>query len=191
RDGIQFELEKRLICRDGSILWATVAVSPVMDAANKPQSAVSVYANITDRKQAEQDLQESRERYRDLFNLVPIAVYTTDANGLIQEYNRSAVDLWGREPIRNDPSERYCGSFKLYFPDGRFMQHRKCPMARMLAGEMLQAEELEIIVERRDGSRRNVIAHPLAIRNERGEIIGAINCLYDMTPRKRAEERFA
>ena len=58
QDGIPFELEKRLIRQDGSIVWVMVGVSPVMDAGGKPQSAVSVYTDITDRKQAEQDLQE-------------------------------------------------------------------------------------------------------------------------------------
>jgi PAS domain S-box-containing protein len=190
-DGTAFELEKRLLRRDGSILWAVVSVSPVMDSSGKPQSAVSVYADITDRKQAEMDLNESRERFRNLFNLVPVAVYSCNADGLIQEYNRSAIELWGREPLRNDPSERYCGSFKIFFPDGRFMPHKSCPMARMLRGETLDPNELEILVERTDGSRRNVIAHPLPLRDERGKIVGAINCLYDITDRQQAESRLA
>ena len=191
QEGTPFHLEKRLLHRDGSILWATVSVSPVLDADGKPESAVSVYADITERKQAEVDLNESRERFRNLFNLVPVAVYTCNADGLIQEFNRSAVELWGREPIRNDPSERYCGSLKIYHPDGRFMPHKSCPMARILRGETLDPSELEIVVERHDGSRRLVIAHPLAVRNEHGKIVGAINCLYDLTDRKQAESRLA
>jgi len=55
-EGASFQLEKRLIRRDGSILWVTVSVSPVLDAAGHPQSAVSVYADITERKHAEERL---------------------------------------------------------------------------------------------------------------------------------------
>ena len=190
-EGIPFQLEKRLLHRNGSILWVTVSVSPVLSAAGKPESAVSVYADITERKQAEMALNESRERFRNLFNLVPVAVYTCNADGWIQEYNRRAVELWGREPFTNDPSERYCGSFKTYYPDGRFMPHKNCPMARVLRGETLDPSELEMLVERRDGSRRNVIAHPLPLKNEYGQIVGAINCLYDITDRKQAERRLA
>jgi signal transduction histidine kinase len=98
------------------------------------------------------------------------------------------VELWGREPAKNDPEEKFCGSYKIYYPDGRFMPHEQCPMARMLRGETLEPQELEIVVERQDGVRRNVIAHPLPIRNARGEIIEAINCLYDITERKQAED---
>ncbi len=141
-----------------------------------------------DRRQAEQNLRSSEERYRSLFDLVPVAVYACDANGLIQEFNHRAVELWGREPLKNDPKEKFCGSFKIFYSDDRFMPHEKCPMARMLAGETLEPHELEILVERPDSVRRNVIAHPLPLKNERGEIVGAINCLYDITGRKQAEE---
>ena len=61
-------------------------------------------------------------------------------------------------------------------------------MARMMGGETLEPHELEILVERPDGLRRNVLAHPLALKNERTEIVGAINCLYDITERKQADE---
>lgn len=67
------------------------------------------------------------------------------------------------------------------------MPHEECPMARMLKGKTIESEELEVIIERLDGSRRNVIAHPLILKNEHGEIVEAINCVYDITERKRAE----
>jgi PAS domain S-box-containing protein len=57
-DGIPFQLERRLIRRDGSILWSNVSVSPITDASGKPQSAVGVEVDITARKQAEADLRQ-------------------------------------------------------------------------------------------------------------------------------------
>jgi two-component system C4-dicarboxylate transport sensor histidine kinase DctB len=141
-----------------------------------------------DRRRAEQNLRASEALYHNLFDLVPVAVYTCDADGLIQEFNHRAVELWGREPKKNDPNEKFCGSFRIFYPDGRFMPHGECPMARMIGGGTLAPHELEILVERPDGLRKNVLAHPLALKNERGEIVGAINCLYDITERKQAEE---
>jgi PAS domain-containing protein len=75
---------------------------------------------IMERKQVEAALRESEERFRTLFELDPVAVYSCDASGMIQNFNRRAAELWGREPALGDTSERFCGSFKLFRPDGSF-----------------------------------------------------------------------
>src|SRR6476659_6606293 len=122
-----------------------------------------------------------------LFDLVPVAVYTCDANGIIQQYNRRAVELWGQEPSRNGASARFCGSFKIFHLDGQPMPHEKCPLARALRGEKLEPKDLEIVVERPCGERRHVIPAPQILKDSRGKIIGAINSLFDITEQKRAE----
>jgi PAS domain S-box-containing protein len=182
------ETELRLKKRDGEIISAylssTATTSSMRDGALLFQTAI---VNLTGRKVAEEALRQSEKRYRTLFDLVSVAVYACDSRGLIQEFNQRAVELWGRKPKTNDPTEKFCGSFKIFYPDGRVMPHEKCPMARVLRGEKLAAKDLEIVVERTNGVRRNVVANPSASRNERGKIIGAINVLYDITEHKRAE----
>ena len=143
--------------------------------------------DLSERKRFEQEIERSEERYRTLFDLVPVAVYTCDADGIIEQYNRRAVELWGQEPRRNDASARFCGSYRIFHPDGRPMPHEKCPMARALRGEKLEPKDLEIVVERPDGERRHVVPAPNILTNEHGKITGAINCLFDITERKRAE----
>jgi PAS domain-containing protein len=51
---------------------------------------------------------DSELRYRTLFDLVPVAVYSTDAEGVIREFNRRATELWGREPDRK--GEKFCAA---------------------------------------------------------------------------------
>ena len=174
--------------RNGEIILARLASSPMTssmkDGARLYETAI---VDLTERKRFEEKIQRSEERYRTLFDLVPVAVYTCDANGVIQEYNRRAVELWGREPGRNEEKPRFCGSHKIYYPDGRYMPHDECPMARLLRGEKLKTEDLEIIVERPDGERRHVIPAPRILKNVHGKITGAINSLFDITERKRAE----
>ena len=61
REGKPFEMEKRYICKDGSILWADVSASAVRGSDGKIQSSVAVVVDITARKKAEAALQKSKE----------------------------------------------------------------------------------------------------------------------------------
>jgi PAS domain S-box-containing protein len=179
--------EYRVRHRDGYYIPVAEHVLIEHDERGEIVRLIGQTNDITERKRAEARLRESEERYRTLFSLAPVAVYSCDADGVIVEFNERAAELWGRAPERNDPRERYCGSYRIFHPDGRFMPHAQCPMARVLRGETLAEGEREILVERPDGARKTVIAHPEALRNERGEIIGAINSLYDVTERKELE----
>ncbi|MDO8681630.1 MAG: hypothetical protein Q7R30_24225 [Acidobacteriota bacterium] len=83
-------------------------------------------------------LHASEERFRALFELGPTAAYSCDASGQIREFNRRAVELWGREPAAGDTDERFCGSFKWFRPDGSFMPHEQCPMAEVVSAKYLR-----------------------------------------------------
>ena len=130
----------------------------------------------------------SEERYRTLFDLAPVAVYSCDASGVIRDYNSRAAELWGRRPEVGDTDERFCGSFRMYRPDGSFMPHEQCPMGDVLTGKVPGIHDGEVHIERPDGSRVIVIVNIAPLKDERGEVIGAINCFYDVTERKKAEE---
>lgn len=130
---------------------------------------------------------ESEGRYRVLFDMNPVAVYSIDASGVIQEFNRVAAELWGRQPALGDTDERFCGSFKLFRPDGSSMPHEQCPMAQVVKGEILEARDAEVLIERPDGSRIAVIVNIRPLKGSNGEITGAINCFYDITERFRLE----
>src|SRR6266702_6482132 len=66
----------------------------------------------------------------DILNALPEAVYTTDANGRITFFNDAAAAMWGVSPVIG--TTEFCGSWKLYWPDGTPMAHADCPIALAL-----------------------------------------------------------
>lgn len=120
----------------------------------------------------------------ELLESLGVAVYITDAAGRITDYNEAAVELWGRRPVRG--VDEWCGSWRLYWPDGAPMAHGECPMAIALK-EGRPVRGGEAIAERPDGTRICFIAYPTPLRDEAGAVDGAVNVLVDITARKAAE----
>jgi two-component sensor histidine kinase len=123
-----------------------------------------------------------------LFEVLPLAVYVCDRNGLVLRYNRRAAELWGRSPKLGDPNERFCGSYRMFRPDGSPLPHHLCPMADVLRAGICVRDQ-EVIIERPDGSRGIALVNIDAVRDAGGNIVGAINCFQDISERKQAEER--
>jgi two-component system, chemotaxis family, CheB/CheR fusion protein len=174
--------------KDGTLFDVSVAVSPIRDSRGTVVGASKIARDITERNTVEAAVRDSEERYRTLFDLGPVAVYSCDAAGVIQTFNRRAAELWGREPAPGDTDQRFCGSFKMFRPDGSFMPHEQCPMAEVVTGTVSEVRDGEVLIERPDATRVTVVVNIRPLKNQRGEITGAINCFYDITERKEAEE---
>jgi PAS domain S-box-containing protein len=123
--------------------------------------------------------------YREFLEALGVAVYTTDAEGRITFYNPAAIELWGRSP---EVGEMWCGSWKLFWPNGEPMAHGECPMAIALK-EGRSVRGYEGIAERPDGTRISFVPYPTVVTDSTGKVIGAINVLVDVTDRRMAEDR--
>ena len=89
--GIPFQLERRLLRRDGSILWSNVSVAPILDAWGKPLSAVGVEVDITARKRAEDALYQLNVELE--LRVEERTEELQEANQALQESRRRLQDL--------------------------------------------------------------------------------------------------
>ncbi|WP_458209877.1 GAF domain-containing protein [Haladaptatus sp. NG-SE-30] len=131
-------------------------------------------------------LRESEKRYRTLFESVPVGVFVCGSDAVIQNYNRRAAQLWGREPTIGDPDEQYCGSQALYRPDGTQLPHEESPVAEVLEdGQPIR--NVEVSVERPDGSRIPVTVNFTPLKDAQDETTGVITTFNDISQRKQRE----
>jgi len=127
---------------------------------------------------------ESERLYKHLIEGLPAALYTCDNEGYIELYNKAAVELWGREPQLG--KDRWCGSWKLYRADGTELPAEASPMGIALKENRIL--DAEIIIERPDGSRKIIIAHPQSLFDAKGNRTGALNMLIDITDQKLSQK---
>ncbi len=119
----------------------------------------------------------------DILDALPVAVYATDAEGRITYYNEAAAALWGHRPTLG--TDKWCGSWKLWWPSGERLAHEDCPMAVMLREGRAMAG-VEAVAERPDGSRVPFAPYPRLLKDADGKVIGAVNALVEIGDRQAA-----
>jgi PAS domain S-box-containing protein len=180
-----YAVEKRLVRKDGAVIWVNVSSSTVRDADGRFRYGIRVMRDITERKRAEAVLRNSEQQMRELMAAMPAAIYTTDADGQITFFNQAAERMWGRAPELG--TDQWCGSWRLYHADGTPMRQDECPMARALKqGTPVRGQEA--ILERPDRTRVPFVPYPTPIHDASGALIGAVNMLIDISERKRVDE---
>ncbi len=66
--------EKQLRCKDGSLLWVTLSVAALPGADGKPYQIMSTYQDINARKQAEERMRQSEQRFRAMFDHAGVGI---------------------------------------------------------------------------------------------------------------------
>ncbi|GGE22764.1 hypothetical protein GCM10011529_31710 [Polymorphobacter glacialis] len=177
---------KDIVAMNEALVISSLRQQELVDATDLVNAELQ--REITERKIAEVTLHESEARYRALFESGPVAIYSCHASGVIRDFNRRCVELWGREPAAWDENERFSGAFKMFWPDGRHMPHEHCLMPDVLSGKIPEVRDVEVHVKRPDGTRIAVLMNIRPLKNQGGEITGAINSFLDITERQAAQE---
>jgi PAS domain S-box-containing protein len=118
-----------------------------------------------------------------LLDILPIATCICDPDGTIVQYNRRAVEVWGRKPQRGETHEHFTSVSKFFRSDGQLLPRSEIPMTEVLkTGKPVH--EQEMIVERPDGSRVFILITIDPLLDARGALMGAISCFQDITERE-------
>jgi PAS domain S-box-containing protein len=163
---------------DGIVIWTNVSATPLAYGSG---SAI-VTVDITERKQAEEALRESEERFRSILDNIEDGYYEVDTAGNLTFFNPALVRMLGR------PASELMGmNNRLYMtPEGvKAVFQTFNRVFRTVIPE--QATDWELV--RPDGTRRSVEASVSPIKVANGSINGFRGIVRDVTERKQMEKK--
>jgi len=147
--------------------------------APQKDKLVMTTANITARKQAEESLRESEEKFRLITEQTNALTAITDMNGII-----TYASSYSKTLFQFDPNEM-CGRNFI-----EFLEKSDIPHAFAMFSEVIKngaaAQNLELAMRRKDGS--TFIGELNGMRFQQGALNGTIVIIYDITDRKIAED---
>ena len=179
--GIAGGFEAPFYRQDGTVLWGTLNVRAVKDSDDNVFYYEGTLEDITPRKEAEEELKKSEEKYRNIFENAVMGIYQVTPNGQYLSANPVLSRIHGY----NSPEEMIesvADITQLYVDPSRRAELKR------IINEQGFVKGFEIIMRRRDGSLHWVSNTSRAVRDEHGTILYYEGTIEDITSRKSAEE---
>ena len=168
-------------------VWVLVSAIPVFDHKENLQQVIVTFMDLTERKQMEDALRESEERFRILFSVMAEGVVLINPGGQIVHANPAAERMLGLRRSDIESRNYISPDWKIIRPDGTSMP------AEEMAGPRAMKEKRPVVnvvmgVVRPDNAIAwlNVSAAPIISKTE--NIDGIVGTFADITERKKAEE---
>jgi PAS domain S-box-containing protein len=176
-EGKARQYQVRWKTKDGAIVHFDGASVPRLSATGEFLSTLCTLRDVTERKCAEEKLRKSEEKYRDLIEISPDAIYVVDANGLCVLGNRAGAELAGI------PQEKLVGATltETYLPEERHLFRQR--LEELQAKGTLRFERKFL---RKNGE---IVPVEVAVSTIRGGYFQAI--LRDISERKQGEALLA
>lgn len=175
------EFEARAICKDGSEFYKQVLMVRITDQQGEITGHHCFMRDITERKQAEDAMRQSEEKFRGLLASAPDAIVIVNTNGEIEIVNEQLKKMTGYT------SEDLIGQPVEVLVPGRFKEHKQqiedyldMPLARQMG------EGLELYCHHKDGDEIPVEISLGPLETVKGMLVSV--SIRDITERKQAEE---
>jgi PAS domain S-box-containing protein len=175
-----YTMEKRYIHKKGGIIWAMLAVALVKDNNHAPLYFIAQIKDFTERKQAEEKLQRSEERYKSISEDMPAMVCRFKADGTLTFINSFYCDYFGK------PHNEILGSNLFSFipePEQELVRDKYLSLNR--AKPFIT---YEYKTTKPNGGKCWQRWTDRALFNEQGEIVEYQSIGEDITERRQAEE---
>ncbi|MEE9302460.1 MAG: PAS domain S-box protein, partial [Thiotrichaceae bacterium] len=177
-----FNVEFRIVRPDGSVRWVWAKGFPIKDESGKAFRTAGIMQDITDRKEAEEEIRKYRQDLETIFNSGPAAIWYKNRENRILRVNKAGANSIGRnvKEIEGKSAEEI-------FPLGDAEHYYQDDMEVMSSGK----PKLNIIEERQtsSGERKWVCTDKVPYLDDQGNITGIIAFVRDITARKHAEEQ--
>jgi PAS domain S-box-containing protein len=196
-----FVLEKRYIRKSGEPVWVLNSVSLVRNDDGRPKMFIIMAQNITERKLADQERglllgreREARSRaeaaeraLETIIEQVPAGIIVVDAAGHVVMVNETGRRISGETPGIETPVAEQAAEYGIRYPDSRrAIPPEETPIARAVAGEPVTGFEYSFL-RPNDGSEAVVRVDAVPLRDESGQVAGAVATFVDVTQERVAQ----
>jgi PAS domain S-box-containing protein len=183
--GQPMQVEEFALLDDGKEHIFLANKFPLVDASGKPYAVCSISADITERKQAEEALRQSEERWSTTLHSIGDAVIATDANGRIMFINEVAEKLTGW-PLSEAQGRDLEEVFNIINEVTRIKPESPVAKAIRLGQVVGLANHTALI--RRDGTELPIEDSGAPIRDKDGQVTGVVLVFHDISEKRRAEK---
>ena len=168
---------------DGTISWINVSAAPLMDEAGRFMGVVGTFADITERKRAEQLLRKERDKAQKYLDIAAVMMVAIDAEQRVGLINKKGCEILGYQ------EEEILAKnwFDNFLPEGVRGEERAV-FEKLVAGEANPPEYFENPILTKNGDERLVAWHNTILRDEKGNVIATLSSGEDITERRQAEE---
>jgi formate hydrogenlyase transcriptional activator len=180
--GAPYEMEARLLGKEGQYCWFLIRGNPVRDEQGRIMRWYGTRTDIEDRKRVEEKLRQDERELRRITDAIPQAISVLAPDGTILHANEVVLDYTGLtlDDVRADDFRT-----RLFHPDDleKFRDERRNALAR---GEPFDAE---LRARRKDGQYRWFLVRYNPLRDDQGHVIRWYATGIDIDDRKQTEER--
>lgn len=182
------ECEYRILRPAGEVRWVANLGRALYDDERQPIRMIGTITDITERKQAEEEVRRRAEEFQVLLDTLPVGIFVAqDEECRTITGNRAAQELL-RTPSRNlslsAPEAELPTHFRVY-RNGTELPVDQLPVQRAARGEIVVNEELELVFN--DGTVVIELISASPLYDHDGRPRGAVATVLDITARKQAE----